>query len=193
MTPVEKGRFCASCQKTVLAFTYLSDNEIIKLVSKNENLCGRFIVNQLDRNLIETKRTSNYFGYVATSVLAFLGLGANNIIAQEKPKTFEQTDSRTINKINKYKKKRKLTVSGIVTNNDGQIPLIGASVSIKGSKKHVSTDKNGKYTIEVKQGKISKIFSFLGLEEKRVKVMYSETINVRLRQGEMLMGMIVVE
>ncbi|MES2863773.1 MAG: hypothetical protein V4666_06625 [Bacteroidota bacterium] len=64
MTPVEKGRFCASCQKTVLDFTYLSDNEIINLFNKNDNLCVRIKVSQLNRNLIETKRTSNYFGYL---------------------------------------------------------------------------------------------------------------------------------
>jgi hypothetical protein len=65
MTPVEKGRFCASCQKRVLDFTYLSDNEIIKVVTKNDTLCARINVSQLNRNLIETKIKSNYFGYFA--------------------------------------------------------------------------------------------------------------------------------
>ena len=55
MTPVEKGRFCASCQKTVLDFTHLSDNEIIKVVTKNDNLCARINVSNLNRNLIKTK------------------------------------------------------------------------------------------------------------------------------------------
>ena len=84
MTPVEKGRFCASCQKTVLDFTHLSDNEIINLVAKNDTLCGRINVSQLNRNLIETKTKSNYFGYLATSVLAFLGLGIESVSCSRK-------------------------------------------------------------------------------------------------------------
>lgn len=104
MTPVEKGRFCASCQKTVLDFTHLSDNEIINLVSKNDTLCGRINVSQLNRNLIATKRTSNYFGYFATSVLAFLGLGTYSVVAQEKP-LVEQTDVKYLNNTIILKKK----------------------------------------------------------------------------------------
>ena len=60
MIPVEKGRFCASCQKTVLDFTYLSDNEIIKVVTKNDTLCARINVSQLNRNLIKTKTKWNH-------------------------------------------------------------------------------------------------------------------------------------
>jgi hypothetical protein len=188
MTPVEKGRFCASCQKTVLDFTHLSDNEIINLVSKNDALCGRINVSQLNRNLIETKTKSNYFGYFATSVLAFLGLGAESVVAQERPVVI-QTDIKYLDVVKISKKK--ITVIGVVTN-DGNEPLPGAKVIIKGTKKCIYADKNGKYTIEVKPGK-TLIFSFLGLIDEEVLVRDSKIINVVLHHGELLIGEVIIE
>lgn len=187
MTPVEKGRFCASCQKTVLDFTNLPDNEIIKVVTKNDNLCARINGSQLNRNLTETKTKSNYFGYFATTVLAFLGLGIENIVAQEKP-IIEQTDFKYLNKASDSVKK--FTVSGRVTY-DGHL-LPGAIIKIKGTKKCTYTDKNGKYTIEVNQGEIL-IFSFLSMIDKEVLVRNSKKINVVLNQEELLIGQVIVE
>lgn len=179
MTPVEKGRFCASCQKTVLDFTHLSDNEIINLVSKNDTLCGRINVSQLNRKLIETKRTSNYFGYFATSVLAFLGLGTESLVAQEKPVT-QQTDSKYLNKVNDSVKI--ITVTGIVKDSDGN-PLPGVAIIIKNAKTGVQTDESGKYSIKAKFNDIL-IFSFLGYEEIIVKV-NSSKINVKFKVEEL--------
>ena len=187
MTPVEKGRFCASCQKTVLDFTHLSDNEIIKLVTKNDNLCARINVFNLNRNLIKTKTKSNYFGYFATTVLAFLGLGTESVIAQEIP-VVEQTDFKYLNKVSDSVKK--ITVSGRVTY-DGN-PLPGAIIKIKGTKNSTNTDQNGKYTIEVNQGEIL-IFSFLSMIDKEVLVRNSKKINVVLHQEEMLIGQVILE
>lgn len=187
MTPVEKGRFCASCQKTVLDFTHLSDNEIIKVVTKNDNLCARINGSQLNKNLIETKTKSNYFGYFATTVLAFLGLGADSVIAQEKP-VVEQTDFKYLNKVSDSVKK--ITVSGRVTY-DGH-PLPGANIKIKDTKKSTYTDRNGKYTIEVNQGEIL-IFSFLSMIDKEVLVRNSKKINVVLHQEEMMIGQVILE
>ncbi len=187
MTPVEKGRFCASCQKIVLDFTHLSDNEIIKVVTKNDNLCARINGSQLNKNLIETKTKSNYFGYFATTVLAFLGLGADSVIAQEKP-VVEQTDFKYLNKVSDSVKK--ITVSGRVTY-DGH-PLPGAIIKIKGTKNSTNTDQNGKYTIEVNQGEIL-IFSFLSMIDKEVLVRNSKKINVVLHQEEMLIGQVILE
>ena len=187
MTPVEKGRFCASCQKRVLDFTHLSDNEIIKVVTKNDNLCARINVSQLNRNLIKTKIKSNYFGYFATTVLAFFGLGTENVVAQEKP-VVEQTDLKYLDKASDSVKK--ITVSGRVTY-DGHL-LPGAIIKIKGTKKCTYTDKNGKYTIEVNQGEIL-IFSFLSMIDKEVLVRNSKKINVVLHQEEMLIGQVILE
>ena len=165
MTPVEKGRFCASCQKTVLDFTHLSDNEIIKLVSKKDNLCGRINVSQLNRNLIKTKIKSNYFGYFATSVLAFLGLGAESVIAQEKP-VVEQSDLKGVNKatdsVNKF------TVNGYVYM-DGK-PFEGINIIKMNSKIRVISDSLGKYSIEVNIGDVLE-FSFLDVESRKIQIL----------------------
>ena len=188
MTPVEKGRFCASCQKKVLDFTYLSDNEIIKVVTKNDNLCARIDVSNLNRNLIKTKTKSNYFGYFATTVLAFFGLGIENVVAQEKP-VVEQTDFKYLNKASDSVKK--IIVSGLVKNVYGQ-PLPGAIIKIKGTKNSTNTDQNGKYTIEVNQGEIL-IFSFLAKIDKEVLVRNSKIINVVLHSGELLIGQVILK
>ena len=174
MTPVEKGRFCASCQKTVLDFTYLSDNEIINLVNKNDDLCGRISTSQLNRNLIETKRTSNYFGYLATSVLAFLGLGTSTIVAQERPVT-EQTDLKYLNKATDSVKK--ITITGVVKDDDG-MPLPGVLVTIKNTSIGTQANEKGTFSIKANLEDILE-FSFLGYEDKEV-IIKSNIINVQL-------------
>ena len=176
MTPVEKGRFCASCQKTVLDFTYLSDNEIINLVNKNDDLCGRISTSQLNRNLIETKRTSNYFGYLATSVLAFLGLGTSTIVAQERPVT-EQTDLKYLNKA---------TDSIVTFEVKGTVVFEGKplqNTTIRNNYSSISSlsDENGKFSIMVKNGDTLD-FSFLGMEIQKRVIKENKLINIALNR-----------
>ncbi|MVM31896.1 hypothetical protein GO755_17740 [Spirosoma sp. HMF4905] len=52
MQPTERGRFCGSCQKTVVDYTKFTDQELVKLLSKApETSCGRFRNEQLNRQL----------------------------------------------------------------------------------------------------------------------------------------------
>jgi hypothetical protein len=176
MTPVEKGRFCSSCQKTVLDFTYLSDNEIINLVNKNDTLCGRINTSQLNRNLIETKSTSTYFGYFATSVLAFLGLGTENLVAQEKP-VLEQTDLKYLNKATDSVKK--ITVTGVVSDYEGK-PFPGVSIVRKNTVEGTQTNGNGEYLIKAALGDVL-VFSYLGYKEYEI-IVQSNKMNVNLHK-----------
>lgn len=51
MTPADKGRHCASCNKVVMDFTAMSDAQIIAYFqSAKENTCGRFYNHQLNRD-----------------------------------------------------------------------------------------------------------------------------------------------
>ncbi len=176
MTPVEKGRFCASCQKTVLDFTHLSDNEIIKVVSKEKNVCGRINVSQLNRNLIPIQKKSNYFGYVATSVLAFLGLGTDSIVAQEKP-IVEQTDLKNLYKTNDsivtFEVKGSVVFEGK--------PLPNATIRNNYSSISTLSDENGKFSIMVKNGDTLD-FSFLGMEIQKRVIKENKLINIALNR-----------
>ncbi len=51
MTPESSGRFCGSCEKSVVDFTRMSDFSIVNYLEnhKNEKVCGRFTKPQLDR------------------------------------------------------------------------------------------------------------------------------------------------
>ncbi len=52
MKPAEKGRFCYSCQKQVVDFTKMNDLQVLTFFKKSSgSLCGRFMQNQLDRNI----------------------------------------------------------------------------------------------------------------------------------------------
>lgn len=52
MMPVEKGRFCIHCSKTVTDFTQMSDDAILGHFRKNGLGCGRFYAHQLEREMI---------------------------------------------------------------------------------------------------------------------------------------------
>ena len=94
MTPTDKGRFCASCQKKVIDFTKVSDREIVQLIKSNKNLCGRFSPSQLNRDLIVPKEKSTAWTAIAAGVISFITLGSYKATAQETVKT-EQTDVKS--------------------------------------------------------------------------------------------------
>src|SRR5438477_12967774 len=58
MTQLDKGRFCASCQKQVIDFSNMSDREIAQFfkkpilsLSKDGSVCGRFMEDQLNKEI----------------------------------------------------------------------------------------------------------------------------------------------
>lgn len=60
MTPIEKGRFCSSCAKTVVDFTKKSTKEIKDhlMHHKTQPVCGHFYRKQLDSITIEIPKTT---------------------------------------------------------------------------------------------------------------------------------------
>lgn len=83
------------------------------------------------------------------------------------------------------------TVSGVVTDSDGE-PAIGASVTIKGHKTGVSTDIDGKYSINVPDDNTVLTFSLVGHKSQNIKVGSRSEINVDLAaDAEMLKDVVV--
>ena len=83
------------------------------------------------------------------------------------------------------------TVSGVVTDSDGE-PAIGASVTIKGHKTGVSTDIDGKYSINVPDDNTVLTFALVGHKPQNIKVGSRSEINVDLAaDAEMLKDVVV--
>ncbi len=70
MTPVEKGKFCGSCQKQVVDFSDMSDRQVAEFfkkpilsLSKGGSVCGRFMTDQLDRPIEIPKKRIPWVKY----------------------------------------------------------------------------------------------------------------------------------
>ena len=63
MSPNGNGRHCAACEKVVVDFTNMKDEEIIQFFHrpKEEKVCGRFNSTQVDRILIEEKTVNDSY------------------------------------------------------------------------------------------------------------------------------------
>ncbi|MBD3582526.1 DUF3520 domain-containing protein [Flavobacterium sp. D33] len=83
---------------------------------------------------------------------------------------------------------QQITVTGRVSDSSG--PLPGANVIVKETNVGVQTDVDGKYSIKVNQGE-TLVFSYIGMQDRHVKVGKRTTINVTLTQGAALSEVVV--
>ncbi|MDC1540219.1 carboxypeptidase-like regulatory domain-containing protein [Flavobacteriaceae bacterium] len=76
------------------------------------------------------------------------------------------------------------TVSGTVSDENG-LPLIGATVVISGTSSGTTTDFDGNYRTNARQGEVLN-FSYVGYESQNITVSISNTVNVSLQPDNTL-------
>ncbi|WP_250432605.1 carboxypeptidase-like regulatory domain-containing protein [Hanstruepera flava] len=171
MTPVDKGRHCAVCTKTVYDFTNKTDEQIVKAYLNNRNLCGRFKGKQLNKELVYSRKTTNSFRtFLASSLLSFLSFTSHQALSQEKP-IAEQTDTTkqpTVKGKTAVSVLNSKTISGTIADESG-LPLPGVNIIIKGTTRGTQTDFDGNYKITASLGNIVS-FSYLGYKTKEVTI-----------------------
>ena len=98
MTPTERGKFCAHCQKDVIDFSTKTDTEIANFVKNNKgNFCGRFVDTQLNKEFsyIEQEKYSN-LKYAAALALGLMT--AENAVSQDDKPKVEITENKSSKK-----------------------------------------------------------------------------------------------
>lgn len=136
MTPTEKGRFCASCEKEVFDFTHTSTYQLADLLDKNKSVCWRFRQSQLNKEFSSNKnnglqRTSLIFGF--TSLLTFCtALEAQENLLNIEQHTVPIAGKVVINKVLKETVPRAKTIQGSVLDDSNQ-PLPGANIVLEGT------------------------------------------------------------
>ena len=90
------GRFCDSCEQTVVDFTYFSNLDLKNWFAKNQGKsCGRFNPEQLNRLIInETNFSINRFkpNLIVASLIAFLSFPKLSSAQFTKPTTIQTAD-----------------------------------------------------------------------------------------------------
>jgi TonB-linked SusC/RagA family outer membrane protein len=76
---------------------------------------------------------------------------------------------------------QRIAITGTVSDETGS-PLPGATVQVKGTAQGVTTDLNGKFSIEVTTPNPTLVFSFVGYIPQEMPVENQTTINVSLRE-----------
>ena len=69
------------------------------------------------------------------------------------------------------------TVTGVVTDNTDGLPLIGATIQVKGTSIGAASDVDGKYSISAAQGDIL-VFRFIGMKTQEIAVGEVNVINI---------------
>lgn len=170
MTQVEKGKFCASCQKTVVDFTNMSDRQLAEFFKKSiGSTCGRFQADQLGRDIAIPKKRIPWIKYFFQfSIPAFL---ISVKATAQKRKVLGDTTycTETMGLVSKNffeKLPDTKTISGKIINEDGQV-VPHAIVQVKYNKDAVQADNDGVFQINAKPNSIL-IFSALGYNAKEV-------------------------
>jgi hypothetical protein len=161
MTPTEKGKHCASCQKEVVDFTQKTDEQLFKLVKSGASMCGRFKSTQLDRTIALSRKRNHSFAQYAASLLIPAALLTTQDMKSQQSKTptskvQKRYTSLGIGSQQHTFKQRfdpfAFDTIGIVYANG--LPVAGAQVSIKDSDRTSLSSAKGNFALEALPGDI---------------------------------------
>ena len=181
MQPMQGGKHCAHCQKTVMDFTRMTDTQLLAYFQKNtESTCGRLTAEQVNRIIrpVEVQR-SNWWSQLAAGVLLALGLSRNAGAQIKNNKQNIETPQSTI-KDNQYQAMTSrvestshndsFEVYGVLTD-EKKNPIVNSIVQLLGSDRDsvlgiTTTDFDGNYKIKILSASADNLyriqFSYLG-------------------------------
>lgn len=189
MTILEKGRYCESCEKTVIDFTNLSRQEIIRKLDGKKEVCGRIYASQLTEINATKSKTEFYFAKWAM----LLGLGSilgisEPVISQNiKPKIEQREKSNWKSLLPKKAEKNTIIIKGKVSSLKNNFPLAGVNVTFKGTSIATQTDFDGKFSIEIPTNKLDNenylVFTYVGFESQKQRFYKKDkSIDIKLTQ-----------
>lgn len=102
MSPVEQGKFCGSCQKQVVDFSNMSDRQVAEFFKKPStgSVCGRFMTDQLDREMEIPKKRIPWFKYFFQIALPAFLISMKASAQQTKGKVKINTVSKDTTPVN---------------------------------------------------------------------------------------------
>jgi hypothetical protein len=205
MTPIDKGRFCDSCQKAVHDFTGMSDAQLLAFFKKPStgSVCGRFYHDQLDRDFEISRKKVPWIKYfLQLAIPVFLTTlkahSQGNISLKERatPNTLASCSNSqivTAGMVSLPYKSRK--IFGLVADEKGN-GISYATVFIQERKEGTMCDSNGFFQLEnsTLDKKITVIASCVGYSsaEKQINIRKDDFTKITLGTNARLNGEVIV-
>ena len=193
MSPINEGRHCENCNKAVINFTAMTDSEIINYLSRNDNVCGRFINNQIDQlnqNIITPKKHLAFFkNYKFAALLAGIMIFNKTEAKPKEPQQFMQFKPIIKSSVNTIDSTQYIKVRGIVTDENGG-RIQGANVSIRGTNLATITNSKGYFELTVLQDANYQLeFKFIGHQTIDVPVLPDKKSKYRITLKDQVFSM----
>lgn len=185
-----EGRFCGSCQKTVVDFTAMSDRELVNYFSNYSGYaCGRFRSEQLSRELVQPVRKPIWYRHMLNLLVPALLLSTkaysqgkilkkDSIVCtpQSKPSIEEIA---IVGGISATRPDRIYPIAGKIVDSDGQ-PISFATIVVRDSKEGVVADEKGQFLLKSKKRNPVLLISSVGYESKEILASHIEIQEVTL-------------
>lgn len=205
MTPQDKGRHCAVCDKVVVDFSKASKKDIIAIIKKEGKICGRIPRQYIGADLEEEKIRKSFGlnGMVATMVNLLALTTISTAVAQEKPKVESVCqDTKTSTSVptvvqNSIKSEDTRVIKGKAYESNLELP--GTVIMIKGTNIGTQTNMEGEYELVIPKKyntkRLTLVASFIGFEDNKIKVGRSiNNIDFHLEAStDIFMGEVVVK
>ena len=176
MTPAEKGRFCASCQKMVVDFSVMTDAQIVAVFEKQagELTCGRFQIAQLERELVVlTPGTALPQLLLAKIAASFLLL--QTIVTSAWSQTARPPTHTTPKQRGFQKKAKAKIINGRMFLENTNTPVGGRVIAVSGTNVSAVSDTLGKFKLKLLGSEPDTII--LLIDDAPVKTVYLRTIS----------------
>jgi CarboxypepD_reg-like domain/Secretion system C-terminal sorting domain len=203
MTPADKGKFCGSCQKQVIDFSHMNDREIAQFFKKPStgSVCGRFMNDQLERNIAIPKRRIPWVKYFFQFALPAFLVSLKASAQKERPLMGKVSSVCVRPLMGEIARIPVQNLSIDSTNITGKVidekgaPIPFASILVKGTENGKATDEKGEFSINPKarSGELIIVVSSAGFETKEVSIKTGEFKNliIQLNAKQMLDGVVV--
>ena len=159
MIPVDRGKFCASCQKCVVDFSTYSDEALMNYFkTPRANTCGHFNSTQVGRYILPTINPKpSFYSKAALAMVVFLSLfheaksekvPHQTIQTQNlKNKNFPNDEAGPFGRTNKLSDSSKY-ISGKLVDSMAKDPIRGV-VKIVGTEISAESDSEGNFKLSI--------------------------------------------
>ena len=179
MTPVDGGRHCENCCKTVVDFTAMADVEIISYFAVKNSVCGRFNEPQLTRVNLQltrqdTKTECDWKKWVMTTAMlastVFYKVAGQTVpVAPKVEQVSASYPTRAVSKKAVAVKEPRREIKGRIVD-EACTPLPGATVRIIGTSIVLASDTNGRFKFHLPKAATQFTVSYIGFETKTVDI-----------------------